>query len=331
MIYIALNTLFNGVILGFLIQIGSIIINKPLNNIEGILIGYTISAILTISGYSKLAGNIMSIFITGRKPIGREISRIEPLLQEIIDSINKNYSTNYKYQDFKIRVTDNKIASIFALGYNTIIISSGSLDTLNDGQLKALLAHEVAHLYYRDSVHSMALIFGSLGTRIIMWIYSLVVLLRSISLSLTNTLKSKTIISLLSFLPILLLLAIVIINWILTKAFHLLYMALSRKAEYRADAFVAALGYKNEIIEALDALRYVSIDDNSFMGKLLSGHPAIMSRIGALEDEEAQKQYYVVFQSGIVVINSVISTDSKKELLILTGYLIFVGISLLIL
>ena len=65
-----------------------------------------------------------------------------------------------------------------------------------------------------------------------------------------------------------------------------------RVAEYRADAFVASIGYKAEMISVLEILNEHFVNDNSFTGKLMSTHPAIMLRIGALEDGEIQKDSF---------------------------------------
>lgn len=328
MIFIALNVLFNGLILGLIFKIGGSFFHQTLTFNECILIGYAMSAILTVIGYTRLAGSIVGLFITGRRPIRRELDQIEPLLREIIADVNKHFGAIYSYCDFKIRMIDNKVANAFALGYNTIIINSGSLEVLSSGQLKAILAHEIAHLYYRDSVHSIALIFSSFGTRIIMWVYAGIVIIQSMVSEISSVVKNGAIIKLLSFLPLIILLPVVIANWIGSKAFFLFNMMLSKKAEYRADAFAASLGYKNDMIESLEVLQHVNVEDNSFMGKLMSAHPSVMERIGALEDTVTQKQYFGVFQSGVGYANVGVNTNNKKELLLLVGYLIFVGVIL---
>lgn len=328
MIFIVLNVLLNGLILGLIFSIGGSLFRQSLTFNEWMLVGYVMSAILTVIGYTKSAGNIVSLFIPGRMPSGREIDHIEPLLKEVIADVNKHFGTIYSYCDFKIRMTDSKIANAFALGYNTIIINSGCLEVFDCAQFKAILAHEMAHLYYRDSVHSIALIFGSFGTRVITWIYAGILIVQSMISSMSSAIKNGAIIRLLSFLPFIILLPIFTANWVCTKVFLLFNMMLLKKAEYRADAFAASLGYRNDMIEALEILRHVSVEDNSFMGKLMSAHPPVMGRIGALEDKDIQKQYFGVFQSGIGVANTGVSTNNKKELLLLISYLAFVGVVL---
>ena len=74
------------------------------------------------------------------------------------------------------------------------------------------------------------------------------------------------------------------LNWLGTSLFNLLNMYMSRKEEIRADNFVAKLGYKQDMISALEIMDKLSETDNSFLGRLTASHPACISRIGALED-----------------------------------------------
>ena len=328
MIFIALNTLFNGFILGVVLQIGDGFLRVRLGGANCMLVGYAVSALLTIVGYSKFAGNLVGIFVSGRKPIGREINRIEPILRRVIEKVNQQFNTSYSYQDFKIRMTDSKIANAFALGYNTITISDGCLKYFDDRQLTAILAHEVAHLYYRDSVRSIALIFSSFATKIIMWCYAVVVVLQAIFANIARGFRNGALLGLISFLPLLMLLPVVVFNWLGTKVFYFLNMALSRKGEYRADAFAVCLGYKTELIEALEILSDLSADDNSFMGKMMATHPAIKLRIGAIEDGVVQKQYFGLFEPGVGFKNAGVNTNNSKELFLLIGYFVFIGVVL---
>ena len=99
--YIGVNTLFNGFILGLVLSIAnSFISNKFIADNECFLVGYVISAILTIIGYTKLAGNITGLFLRGRQPIKREIDKIKPLMLDVIERANNKFQTQYKYEDF---------------------------------------------------------------------------------------------------------------------------------------------------------------------------------------------------------------------------------------
>ena len=220
--------------------------------------------------------------------VGREQSRVEPLLSTVLEDTNRKYGTTYQIKDLRIKASDEKIANAFALGYNTIVVNRGAFDSFNDGQLRAILAHEMGHLIYRDSVRSIALIFSSFATRIVMWLYSVYVVIASAFAK--NAKGEAGVISLFSWIPVLMFLPVLVLNGIGSKVFNLLNLAMSRGAEYRADAFAASLGYKEDMIKALEIMDNTSVTDNSFIAKLIATHPAPMQRIGALEDKGVAKK-----------------------------------------
>jgi Zn-dependent protease with chaperone function len=283
MIYIALNVIFNAFILAIILFIGSDFMHiKP--HIAWCL-GYVIAALLAIIGYTKFATSIMGLFTPGRKMVVREITKLESLFQGVINKTNNEYNTNYKLADFNIKVSDNKIVNTFAIGYDTIIINRGAFEKLTNEQLQAVLAHNMGCLYYRDSVRSTALLFSSLGSRVIMGIYGIYLAFATI---VSNSFKGKNskILALISWLPLLVFLPVIILNFIGAKLFNILNLKASRDAEYRADAFAINLGYKADLISALEVLDAITIHDNSFVAKLMSSHLPTMSRIGAIEDEK---------------------------------------------
>lgn len=105
-------------------------------------------------------------------------------------------------------------------------------------------------------------------------------------------------------------------------------MAMSRKAEYRADAFSASLGYKSDMISALEVLDELSAgSDNSFMGKLMSTHPATMLRIGALEDDEvARKNIGGLFVATPFATNYAAGVAGNGEVIRLSTVLLIAGV-----
>lgn len=289
MLYIALNTLFNALLLGLVFAIGADFLH--ISAWVAIVAGYGVSAILTLIGYTKLGTFIVGLFMPGRKMIGRERLMLEPLLADIIERVNREYKTNYRLQDFKIRVTDDKVVNAFALGYNVITVNRGAFDAFSIGQLRAILAHEMGHLFYRDSVKRIALIFSAFATRIIMILYAIYAGIVAAFGAVSDSDRSgfSAIVTLVGFCFLVLFIPVVILNWLGSKIFNLLNMAMSRKAEYRADAFASSLGYQADMISALEVLDGITVYDNSFMAKIMATHPSAIQRIGALEDGEIAK------------------------------------------
>lgn len=328
MLYIALNVIFNAFVLFIIMVIGVMFGSSSHKQIyEWILwdAAFVISAALTIIGYTRFATFAISIFIPGRKMVGREKARIEPLLSDVIINNNKEYGTSYRLEDFRIKISDEKIVNALALGYNTIIINRGALDAFNDEQLRAILAHEMGHLFYRDSVRSVSLIFSSFATRVVMWVYSLYLVFAT-AFSKNAKGEHASAMALASWIPVLFFLPVIFLNWIGTRVFNLLNMTMSRGAEYRADAFAASLGYKADMISALEVMDSISITDNSFISKLMATHPAPMQRIGALEDEKmAAKKIGNLFIATPLATNRD-NVGGSSEIMRLAIVLIVIGI-----
>jgi hypothetical protein len=103
-------------------------------------------------------------------------------------------------------------------------------------------------------------------------------------------------------------------------------MQMSRKAEYRADAFAASLGFKADMIQALEIMDGITVADNSFQGKLMATHPAPMLRIGALEDGQVQEQRLVSLRMATPFADSKsVSITAHSEVIRLTSILVIVG------
>lgn len=305
MVFIALNVIFNAFILSVVLLIGSDVLGFKTHAIW--YVSYAIVGSLALVGYSKAAASFVGWFISGRKMIGREKTRLEPLLSDVIERVNREYGLHYRLSDFKIKVTDNRVVNALAVGYNLITINRGVFEAFSDEQIMALLAHEIAHLYYRDSVRNIALIFSSLGARIVMVVYAVIVAIGTSFKK--DTSAEGGIVVVLGAILVFIFLPIVLTNAIGAKVFGLLNMWMSRGHEYRADAFAASLGYKEGMITALEILDNLTVYDNSFLGKLVATHPSGMQRIDALEDEVLAKR-----KMGKLVVANPFNQDNAMRL-----------------
>jgi hypothetical protein len=157
-----------------------------------------------------------------------------------------------------------------------------------------------------------------------MWLYAVFVIIQGIISRIAS--GGGAIVGLLSFIPVLIFLPVVVFNWLGSKVFTLLNMAISRRAEYRADMFAASLGYKTDMIQALEIIDSLTVTDNSFLAKLMSTHPAPMQRIGALEDGEIQHKSI----GGLAIAtpfadNSAITVTASSEFIRLASIISIVG------
>ena len=297
MIFLVLNVLFNALMLTVPFIIPNLYMHQFTYSVMyNCIFSYVIVASLTLIGYTRLSTSFIGLFSPGRKLIGREEKQLAPLFESVLERMNNKYGTTYKREDFRLRVSDSKVLNAFALGYNTITINRGCFTRFSDGQLQALLAHELAHIYYKDSVRLIALIYGSFGTRMVMWIFAIVCFIQRICSGITYmsmfSRSGRGVGAFSAFLGyglLILFLPVYILNWVGSKVFYLFSKKISRITEYRADEFAASLGYKAELISVLEIFDESENNDNSFQSKLMATHPATMLRVGALEDGVTQK------------------------------------------
>ncbi len=193
----------------------------------------------------------------------------------------------------RLRVIDSRAQSAFAAGFSrktySIYVTQGMINTLSARQMKAVLAHELAHIINRDTLFLMiGIIFSGFFTLII---YTLA------AISGLTVLFGKgggglaaifgTIIFSLILAPGLLII-------ILTKCL------ISRKREYLADA--TAVEITADPVSLIQALRklenapalethlgasafmIVAPPKKQFFGRLFSSHPSVDSRVRFLED-----------------------------------------------
>ncbi len=321
MVFILCNVVFNAFMLFIVLLIGGDLVH--VTPVMAVFISYWGAGLLAILGYTKIGTYAVSLFIPGRAMVGREKARIEPLLSEVINKTNLEYNMNYKLSDFRLRVSDDKVVNGFAIGYNTIIINRGAFNAFTDEQLGAILAHEMAHLYYRDSVRSISMIFSSVATRLILLGYMAYMAFANMFAK-----SAKGEVGLLSFLPLLMFLPIILLNIVGMKVFELLSLLMSRGAEYRADAFAASLGYKTEMISVLEVFDDITAYDNSFSAKLIATHPAPMQRVGALEDEEiAKKKIGKLFVATPFSPDNAAHLQGNREVIRLSIIIVIIGVA----
>ena len=55
--------------------------------------------------------------------------------------------------DVDLRIKDSKMINLCALGTKTVVINRDAYESLSDEELKGVIAHELGHVFYRDSLH----------------------------------------------------------------------------------------------------------------------------------------------------------------------------------
>lgn len=289
MVFILVNFLFNGWLLSVVYVLGYALMHvgdKVAPHVPDWYFfgaGFATVGLLMLLGISPVGMYLTRFFIGGRKAIGRERKRLDPLLEEVISSCNTQKGTNFKLERLHILMSDSKEPNAQSFGRDTMIFTDGLLKTCNDEEIKAIIAHELGHLHYKHGVKLVALLFGNFGARVVMWLYSIyAVIINVIRQRFGNGDGAFGV--LLVAIPLLFFLPIVILNWFFIKLLNLTLLIAFRWQEYQVDKFAAELGYKVGLISFLEKLQNTTEHDNTFLGKVLATHPAPMKRIGKLED-----------------------------------------------
>lgn len=189
----------------------------------------------------------------------------------------------------EVAIFDSAAPNAFATGANRnkslVAVSTGLLRGMNRDQVKAVLGHEIGHIANGDMI-TLTLIQGVLNTfviflsRIIGMIVDRVVLRNNSSFGIGYFVTSIIAQILLGIL------ASVVVMWF------------SRRREFRADAAGAQLAGRNNMINALEALRRsqgaasmpeslaafgISPSARSGIARLFASHPPLDERIRALK------------------------------------------------
>jgi heat shock protein HtpX len=125
-----------------------------------------------------------------------------------------------------------------------VVVTRGLLDRLDDEELEAVLAHELAHIAHRDAFVMTVAAAPALLGRKVLWGF--------VTLPVTSSEIPKKIVAALALLY---LLPVVFVGWIVYTFATLLVMAISRYREYVADRGAVVLtGAPEQLMSALQKI-----------------------------------------------------------------------------
>lgn len=251
---------------------------------KSFLIVFIVYAISLIIALSPLGEKLLRL-LNRVRPLetNREKEYLQPLFDEVYDRVKEQYDN---LMEIEVCVIDNMTVNAIALGRNTVAVTKGAMQTFTEEELKAVIAHELAHLVHGDT---MAYIYAIIGNGI----FSIFVLLARLCLLFFEYLQSNLTgkHSIFSAFMLLFKLYFEFCIWFMSFGFQVILSVNSRKTEFRADKFSYLLGYDSDMIEALYLLEKISLGDNSsIIQKMTASHPRITLRIKKLEIlDEAMK------------------------------------------
>ncbi len=260
------------------------------NNMDALLI---FCAIFGFGG--SLISALMSKFMAKRamrvKVIENPTSQTETWLLETVRSLAREAGIGMP----EVGVFPSSAPNAFATGFQKndalVAVSTGLLESMNQHEVRAVLAHEVGHVANGDMV-TMSLIQGVVNTFVMFFAR---VIGRIIDSALNQGRNRGPgfgyfIIVMIAEM-VLGILASIIVCWF------------SRKREYRADAWGAKLAGRDAMVSALNALRRAHTPAEmpehmqafgirgpltGKLGQLLATHPPLDDRILALQEGRVQ-------------------------------------------
>ncbi len=187
----------------------------------------------------------------------------------------------------EVGIFNSHAPNAFATGWSKnnslVAVSTGLIDIMNQSEVEAVLAHEVAHVANGDMV-TMTLLQGVVNTFVIF-----------LSRIIGHTVDRVVFKVERGHGPAFWIVSI-ICEVVLGFLAHMITMWFSRKREYRADADAAKMVGNTAMINALLKLKNPKVEDpladevaafgiNSNVKQLFSSHPPIDARVAALRQQ----------------------------------------------
>ena len=244
-----------------------------------------VGALLAFS-FSPAGEAVCRAFLRVRKLFPNEEARLLPLFREVCERAGENP------EEYQLFISPDASANAAALGRHTVILTRGLLHVADDEEIKAVMAHEVAHLKHRDSqILQAASLLNSVGSAVV-WVYTVIAVAMGFLASLFGALApgdpdyeygyafegaGQ------GFLMVAFAWLIRGLAWICYKILQLSFLAVGRGQEYRCDAFAAQLGYGTALARFLDkSWQEAGYYKPGFFTTLMSTHPDPGARISRL-------------------------------------------------
>lgn len=242
-----------------------------------------------ILALSPLGEILVRLFCGARKIMtNQEAEFLYPLFYSVYqDAIKTNPSIS---RNIKLYIDETPEINGFAVGSNTIAITRGAIETLDEQEIRGLIAHEFGHIANGDT---KALLIYTLGNGVLSIITCMISLIIQFFISLMtyitffdykNNIEGSGLL-LCFLLPIIM----------MKKLFHLIFTFFGflfgllisfgrRQNERQADYFAFKNGYGEDLLQLLYSLNQINLNSKlTILEKLKSSHPIIPKRIMYLE------------------------------------------------
>ena len=273
-----------GVVSGALVGAGGsfvavyshVLFGNPRYVIVSLAAGFLLACVI-LAIVSAAEGNLLR-FMRGYRHLTKdEARRIAPLLKDVGDKMRLSDTP-------KLAMADLKVPSAWAHTRH-VVLTTSLLETLNDAELKAVLAHELHHW---NKGHAVGLTFVSACAWPITVLYNLAAFLGGYRLDEEGGVKVRTnlgsIIVWFLFWP----------AWVLAKLLiGPAAAARTRRHEYEADAAAARIGLGRPLAEALVKLSAFEGGRTGWEAVTSAAHPPTALRLDKLQPAQPDDDDYI--------------------------------------
>jgi len=180
-------------------------------------------------------------------------------------------------------IIDKLSVNAVALGKRTLAVTKGAIGTFSPEELKALMAHEIAHIAYGDTMARLYMIVGNgLFTACVLIAQALIFIAEWIEIY--NNRKKESFSPawfVITFIKLLFTLILLVVQFLMKIVISISY----RRSEFRADRYAYDLGHGEKLVQAFYLMEKIQLGDNrSVLQKMTADHPRITSRIERLEN-----------------------------------------------
>ena len=261
-----LTGVFFGAIGGFVLVLKWILFATPWEFLVSIGSGFVIAAVVTVTmaAYERLG-----LRIRGYRRLSRdEVRRVAPLVRDVAEAAMLDGLPRFAMDD---SVIPNAWTHM-----RTIVLTSGLLQTLDDAELRAVLAHELHHWRSGDSV-GLHIVWAAGWPIAVTFNVGMLLAGKKAGASAPAPGWMRGFLVILGW-------AIAWPAWVILKLFVAPAVATTQRGyEYQADAAAARIGYAPAMMSALRKMSAFEGGRTNWEQALTASHPPTELRIEALQ------------------------------------------------
>lgn len=246
-----------------------------------VLAVYVVSITIAIS---PIGENLLR-FMNGVRRIStlQEKEYIYPLFDEVYNRAKE--TTPNLSDDIEIFMTDEMHVNAYAFGRNTVVVTRGLIQTMDEEQIMGILAHEFGHIVHG---HTLMLLVSLIGNGI----FSIFILIARMFMFffelMLHGMDNGG-----GFGKFMAKMSHIMFEWSLIWVMYFVTAMLainSRKHEYQADAYALDIGFGEGLLNGLYIFQRMDMGRRTkIIERITSSHPHIAYRIERLENSSIKQ------------------------------------------